>query len=83
MKIVIFITLLVLVVVALTGNKETRRQYFAISALFFFAALASFGNYTTTYIRGYKAEPFQVIAIQVCLCILGIFSLRTAMRKKK
>ena len=83
MKYAFLFTLVALVIVALTGNRQTRRQHVALAALAFIGALAAFGTYTTTWIRGYKAEPFQVAGIQLCLFLLGIFSLRIAMRKKK
>ena len=83
MKYLFAFTFLALVVIALSGKKETRRQYYALAALSFLGAIATFGTYTTTYIRGYKAQPFQVVALQVCLFILGGLALRIAMRKKK
>ena len=83
MKYIFASTIAILAIVAITGKRETRRQYFALAALAFIAALAAFGTYTTTYIRGYKAEPLQVVALQICMMILGALSLRMAIWKKK
>ena len=83
MKYLFAFTIFALAAIALTGKKETRRQYYALAALSFLGALATFGTYSTTYIRGYKAEPFQVAVFQICLLILGGLALRIAMRKTK
>ena len=82
MKHLFFISLVALAAVALTGRKGTRRQYFALAALSFLAVMASFGNYGNTFIRGYKAEPLQIVALQIGFLVLGGIALRIAFRIK-
>ena len=82
MKHLFFIALVALAVVALTGRIGTRRQYLALATLSFVAALASFGNYGATYLRGYRAEPLQVVALQICFLVLGGIALGIAVRRK-
>ena len=83
MKYIFVFTLVFLAIVALTGRKETTRQYFALSALSIIAVLSGFGSYYTSSFRGYKVEPFQVVALQVCFIIVGVYALRIGIRKKK
>ena len=83
MKYIFVFTLVALAIVALTGKRGARRQYYAIAALCFMCAFASFGNYNNSYIRRYKAHPLQVMAIGACSLVIGGLALRIALGKKK